>query len=276
MASRERDMRKPLIFGLILLGMAVLVSAHQRAALSPSVAPVVLGAAPPSGAVAGNHVAPVHAPQQVHPGTHGAAAGVRPAVSHKTPNRPAPPRPVLPPVSVVSPVSSIPFVSSCNLHPTHPRGAPRPCQTFTGILLPFFGGAFYVPVSYVSDSATQEDVQENASTDPSEANDPQESAEEPPSYGSAPPRAHSDSLNDAFSEFVFVQRDGSTFYAVAYSLLKDKVQYVTRDGVRRTLALDSLDFNATQKFNEERGNTIHLPDLPASGVAWEVPPTPLR
>ena len=49
--------------------------------------------------------------------------------------------------------------------------------------------------------------------------------------------------------------------------MKDKLQYVTKDGMRRTATLDSLDLDATQKINEQLGNTINLPLMPPSGDA---------
>ena len=68
------------------------------------------------------------------------------------------------------------------------------------------------------------------------------------------------------NEYVFVKRDGTRVFAVAYSLLKDKIQYVTKEGLRRTLVLDSLDFDETEKSNEDRGNTVNLPKPVASSV----------
>jgi hypothetical protein len=68
------------------------------------------------------------------------------------------------------------------------------------------------------------------------------------------------------NEFVFVKRDGTRIFAVAYSLMKDKLQYVTKEGLRRTLTLDTLDYEATEKDNEERGNTVNLPRPLASSV----------
>jgi hypothetical protein len=61
------------------------------------------------------------------------------------------------------------------------------------------------------------------------------------------------------SEYVFVRRDGSLIFAVAYSLINDRLQYVTAEGLRRTIPLNTLDFAATQQFNEQRGVSIRLP-----------------
>jgi hypothetical protein len=79
-------------------------------------------------------------------------------------------------------------------------------------------------------------------------------------------RSGNSGITESLAQFVFVQRDGSKFYAVAYSFMNDKLHYVTKDGARRSVPLDSLDFDATQKSNEDLGNTINLPSLPASGV----------
>ena len=89
-------------------------------------------------------------------------------------------------------------------------------------------------------------------------------------------RAGSSTLNDSLAEFVFVERDGSKLYAVAYSFLDNRLHYVTKEGVRHTVTLDSLDLGTTQKLNEQLGNTINLPSLPPSGDALNISPAPLR
>ncbi|HME11284.1 MAG TPA: hypothetical protein VKF79_00380 [Candidatus Acidoferrum sp.] len=59
--------------------------------------------------------------------------------------------------------------------------------------------------------------------------------------------------------YVFVRRDGTVFFAVAYSFEADNLSYVTQEGLRRTVARDSLDLNATQQFNEQRGLNFRIP-----------------
>ena len=78
-------------------------------------------------------------------------------------------------------------------------------------------------------------------------------------------------INKALAEFVFVNRDGTRFNAVAYSFVNDKLKYVTKEGVLHSESIDSLDIDATQKVNDQLGNTINLPGLPASGVAQNLP-----
>jgi hypothetical protein len=61
------------------------------------------------------------------------------------------------------------------------------------------------------------------------------------------------------AEYVFVRRDGSLLFAVAYSWDNGTLRYVTRDGLRRSVTREALDMDATQQFNEQRGLSFHLP-----------------
>jgi len=72
-------------------------------------------------------------------------------------------------------------------------------------------------------------------------------------------RMRSEPLPPEQPEYVFVRQDGSLIFAVAYSLINDRLQYVTAEGLRRTIPLNTLDFAATQQFNEQRGVSIRLP-----------------
>ena len=69
--------------------------------------------------------------------------------------------------------------------------------------------------------------------------------------------------NDAGPEdnsgYVFVRRDGTVFFAVAYSWENGTLRYVTSEGLRRTIAEDALDLDATKQFNEQRGFNFRLP-----------------
>jgi len=137
----------------------------------------------------------------------------------------------------------------------------------------------YIPIPYYVDTTAQEqpgpEGQEQASNQQPENGAEPQPAQPEPAVAVAPYRAPSNNVNESLAQFVFVQRNGTKFYAVAYSFLNDKLHYVTKEGVRHSVPVDSLDFDATQKFNEELGNTINLPSLPASGVALNVTPAPL-
>jgi hypothetical protein len=61
------------------------------------------------------------------------------------------------------------------------------------------------------------------------------------------------------AEYVFVRRDGGLIFAVAYSWVNGTLRYVTRDGMRRTIARDAVDLTATEQFNEQRGLNFRSP-----------------
>jgi len=270
-------MRKVWILGLLSLIAAGSVPARQHAIAVPAAAAPAVHAAVVA-PVAASHIAPAHVPAPVHPGSRPPATVARQGVPHKNPPHPVKspaPTPLRnnPPTATYLPAG----FSSCSNYPapgygynynqvvaTHPNwGA---CNAMTGVILPFFGGAIYVPVADDVVGAAQEQAQEIASNDQQDSN-VQALSEEPAGSSSPSSRSHSSSYSEPLADYVFVQRDGTTFYAVAYTSSTDKLQYVTEDGQRRSVALDLIDFDATQKSNEARGNTIYLPNpVPASST----------
>jgi hypothetical protein len=60
------------------------------------------------------------------------------------------------------------------------------------------------------------------------------------------------------ASYVFVMRDGTMVFAVAYTWENGTLRYVTPEGQRKSLAADSLDVNATTKFNESQGLNFHV------------------
>jgi len=262
-------MRKLLVLGLLSLGMAGTAAARQHNAVPPSAPPPAMHAMP-AAPVARGHVTPAPASSQVHPATHVAAPGAKPVVSHKPAWHPVQPHPPLSSNSALTSGAINPSLSPCdNSYPVpgsgfdythffavHPNSGA--CNPVSGVLLPFIGGGgFYVPVSYNPESSTQTVAQETASNEQPDSNG-QASAQEPAAASRS--GSYPYSYSEPLAEYIFVKRDGSAFFAVAYTLLKDKLQYVTKEGLRRIVPLDSIDLDATQKFNEERGNTIILPN----------------
>jgi len=67
----------------------------------------------------------------------------------------------------------------------------------------------------------------------------------------APPREE--------EQYVFVRRDGSLVFAVAYAWESGTLRYITPDGLRRSIGRDALDIDATQQFNEQRGVNFRAP-----------------
>jgi len=141
-------------------------------------------------------------------------------------------------------------------HPNYGRN-----HRTNGFVLPFFNGGIYVPYPYYADEPTPDeqvaaDYNQNEGQDaPIESSD--RGATEPPSMVAV--RASYAAAAATQPEYVFVRRDGTVFFAVAFSWASDKLQYITKDGLRRSVSLDSLDLNATQQFNDQRGIAIRLP-----------------
>lgn len=59
-------------------------------------------------------------------------------------------------------------------------------------------------------------------------------------------------------EFIFVRRDGRILFASAFFVSGGVLQYVTPEGIRRTVPVAELDAEATRKMNEALGTTVDL------------------
>jgi len=267
-------MRKLWIVGWLFLVLAVAVPAQHPAVVvsAPAVAarPVAAGASVPGGHALAGHPSAV-----AHPVRQGTSTNVKPAVARRRTPATLASRPIAPPPlgGFVNPVTA--GTTTCNRHGSLP--GLNAC-TPPGVVLPFFAGGVYVPIPYYADSGVpqeeQTNGQEEARNQPVDAN----ALEPEPGSPFAPATRSNGSnvINESLAEFVFVERDGSRLYAVAYSFQNDKLHYVTKEGTRRSVALDLLDFDATQKLNEDLGNTVNLPNPPASGVALNVRPLALE
>ena len=122
---------------------------------------------------------------------------------------------------------------------------------------PFFDGGFYVPSAPA--------VAEQGAAEPQQTEDTEGDVAERPRrarvYTSAQRQENEPASAgpDESQEFVFVRRDGTVFFAVAYSWESGTLRYITTEGLRRSVARDSLDLAATQQFNEQRGMNFRLP-----------------
>ncbi len=81
----------------------------------------------------------------------------------------------------------------------------------------------------------------------------------PREYVAQNPGSGASAVEEDPAEYVFVRRDGGLVFAVAYSWENGTLRYVTRDGMRRTMARDAIDLTATQQFNEQRGLNFRSP-----------------
>jgi hypothetical protein len=130
-----------------------------------------------------------------------------------------------------------------------------------GVLFPFFdGGGYYVPTGpdisgdVPGDGQTAVDDAEDQGPGPDDRpydRAPRGSANRPPAEQPGP--------QANVPEYVFVRRDGTVFFAVAYSWDQGSLRYISSEGTRRSVSRDTLDLKATQQFNEERGLTFRAP-----------------
>ena len=86
---------------------------------------------------------------------------------------------------------------------------------------------------------------------------------EPVAVQAAPQPAEAPEVSSApvadVGEFILVERDGSQIPAVAFTRQNDRIVYVTRQGMRRSMGIVDLDPDATVRVNEERGTPLQLP-----------------
>ena len=145
---------------------------------------------------------------------------------------------------------------------THPQGVHDHDRGFVGGFVPFFsGGGYYMPLF-------PDDVEETPAADAQQADarapDYSEPAQLPTrsrervAQNYAPPAQPAPERES--EQYVFVRRDGTLFFAAAYSLGRTArfATSLARACAARLLC-DKLDLNATQQFNEQRGLNFRLP-----------------
>jgi hypothetical protein len=129
-----------------------------------------------------------------------------------------------------------------------------------GVLFPFFdGGGYYVP--------TGPDISGDVPGDGQAVDDAEDQGLGPDDrpYDRAPrgnvnrPPAEQPGPQADVPEYVFVRRDGTVFFAVAYSWDQGSLRYISSEGTRRSVSRDTLDLKATAEFNEQRGLTFRSP-----------------
>jgi len=143
---------------------------------------------------------------------------------------------------------------------THPNaGKCRRCGFGGGFVVPFVDGGVYIPTPmYAGEAAAAPAAEETEA-----AEQPAAAQSEEPAFRetntSSSMRVHEQAPAPERAQYVFIKRDGTIIFAVGYSLLNDRLQYVTEEGLRRTIPLNTLDIDATQQFNDQRGVSIKLP-----------------
>jgi hypothetical protein len=126
------------------------------------------------------------------------------------------------------------------------------------LFFPFFDGGFFLPgaAAAVEDNSSAETVQPEISDSENRDRGRRYRVIEPETAPPVGPARAEPADND---EFVFVRRDGTVFFAVAYSWEKGTLRYITSQGLRHTVTQDALDLDATRQFNEQRGLNFRSP-----------------
>jgi hypothetical protein len=146
---------------------------------------------------------------------------------------------------------------------THPNAGRRHGGRNDGFF-PFFDSGFLLPYApiYASD---QQDESPRYDSQPqgavAAANDASSSNRRYPGYGLEAVSTYDVIVapQKPSESYVFVRRDGTLFFAVAYSWADGTLYYVTQEGLRRSVGRDALDLDATQQFNEQRGLSFRSP-----------------
>jgi len=125
---------------------------------------------------------------------------------------------------------------------------------FSTGFFPFLDGGFLFPSSTVIEQAPANEAQPEEAVEP----ETQESTRRVRHRDPAPAEPAAEAQPES-EQYVFVRRDGTVFFAVAYSWDNQTLRYVTQEGLRRSVTREALDLVATQQFNEQRGVNFHLP-----------------
>jgi hypothetical protein len=140
---------------------------------------------------------------------------------------------------------------------THPNAFRHHHNGFVGGFFPFFSSGFAIPSvpTVVDEEAPIEETEEVVEQAPRRVRvvAPQQ-AQAPV----ASPAVEAGPIQPS-EEYVFVRRDGTLFFAVAFSWENGALRYITDQGLRGTVAREALDLNATQQFNEQRGLNFRVP-----------------
>jgi hypothetical protein len=144
-----------------------------------------------------------------------------------------------------------------HLAAVHPNGFNHRHLSSVGGFFPFFSGGFVMPsIPTVEEEVAGDEVEDAAERAPRRV---VHVIEQPQTSGSGSyPSAYQGPAQPS-EEYVFVRRDGTVFFAVAYSWDNGALRYITSQGTRGTMTRDSLDLGATQQFNEQRGLSFRLP-----------------
>lgn len=262
-------MRQSLPLVVVIVFAPVLV--HAQRAGAPTVPPMAVHPVAIAPAAPALHPAPVGSVATVHAtprsvtGGHRATSPAPRGTVHLTssPKSVVKPQPVPSTLNLAgapvaedelgAPGLGFDYVHYAAVHPDASR------HRFGGGIVPFVGGGIYVPYPVYVDNGTAAEptaAEENA---PPETEQLAEHTAAHTEAAAVRSYSYSNASIEQDSEYVFVRRDGTVFFAVAFTFDSSDLRYITQDGFRKTVPLASLDLAATQQFNEQRGLSPRLP-----------------
>jgi hypothetical protein len=254
-------MKFPAFCGVVLIGFTLLLPGKGFAQGRPAARPAPAFAPRPAASthipVTMSHPAPARIGVAPRPGTTVSRVRLVNGVIHVTRRRIAPP--VVAGMRFVDDGFSFDNVPGLgfdfpHLAATRPNTVARRHATI-GSFVPFFDGGFFFPTTPV----VVDDEGETAS----EAGEPVHAQRRRQARGEAEPPAVTQEPAAPVpidnTQYVFVKRDGSLFFAVAYSWENGTLRYVTTQGTRASVTREALDLEATRRFNEQRGLSFSFP-----------------
>ena len=121
------------------------------------------------------------------------------------------------------------------------------------VFFPFIDGGFFLPTPpVIVEEAAAPEAQQEENVESEVAEGPRRARVIQPTPA-APRVEEASEVPRQSEEFVFVRRDGTVFFAMAYAWENGTLRYVSSEGLRRSVARETLDLSATQQFNEQRG-----------------------
>jgi len=137
-------------------------------------------------------------------------------------------------------------------------GAGRRHRGEVGAFFPIFDGGYFVTPQTVAEDEPPADTAPQADNSQQDYYDQRPRARYRDQSDVAPSVDTAAPVHDS-EQYVFVRRDGTIIFAVAYTWENGNLRYVTTDGLRRTVSVQLLDLDATRQFNEQRGLSFRLP-----------------
>jgi hypothetical protein len=251
---------------LLVVGVASFpaVLAAQHAAASPVLDhPVVLAPAPPPASAAPH--APIRPQAEVSsaprsPAAHSHTDPAPAKTSHRPPSTHLGSMPSERDADIPVPGLGFDFAHFAATHPNDTANSHHQQQELS-FFFPYFGGLAYSPDVPAEENAEPSEARRVAEAQPA-AEPPRHEEPAPESSRSRGETSSTESATAAADdvtplsenqEYIFVRRDGTVFFAIAYTWDRDTLRYVTHEGLRQTSPRGSLDLVATRQFNEQRG-----------------------